>query len=374
MTKTAKNKEVLGQLFDLVVKQAAGAPKPVATGVPGKEPNSGSVSDKHDTVNQNAVGPEHNTPQHHEQKPSTDPAKPTGGKNAEDAATAVEADKSKAAEAAPDAAATAAADATKVADDKGTSAAADANPSVEKLGQDILTLLSKFANNPVATGVPSRDPKWQAVSDKHDTVDQNAVKPETNPQGYHQKPAKDPSVPVASAKSAEEEKQAAEKAASYELGKLWAELVLKEASERQLEQVKEAGRRDFEVLITNAASQLKQAERKTEKVAAHADAETEKQAEAEGAAAFQHLYKQAQIEQALGQIVSQNEALAAKVAEMQQVQVQKEAEFKAALAAKEAELARIQAEEKEQQKFAAMAAHLEQRLVDRLTREMAPGR
>lgn len=362
MTKTAKNKEVLGQLFDLVVKQA-GAPKPVATGIPGKEPNSGAVSAKHDTVDQNAVKPENNTPQHHEQKPSTDPAKPTGGKNAEDATQAAEADTT--ATAAP-------ADVAKVAAEQ-AAPAAEANPSVEKLGQDILTLLGKFANNPVATGVPSRDPKWQAVSDKHDTVDQNGVKPETNPQGYHQKPAKDPSVPVAHAKSAEEEKQAADKAASYELGRLWAELVIKEANERQLEQVKEAGRRDFEVLISNAASQLKQAERKTEKVAS-AEVESEKQAEAEGAAAFQALYKQAQIEQALGQIVSQNEALAAKVAEMQQIQQQKEAEFKAALAVKEAELARVQAEEKEQQKFAAMAAHLEQRLVDRLTREMAPGR
>jgi len=354
MTKTAKNKEVLGQLLDLVTKQAS-APKPTATGVPGKEPNSGAVSEKHDKVNQNAVGPENNTPQHHEQKPSTDEAKPTGGA----------AKKAEEAPAAPDATA-------KVAE--AAAAAPEANVSVEKLGKDILDLVQKFANNPVATGVPSKDPQWKAVSEKHDTVDQNAVKPENNnPQAHSQKPATDPAVPVAHAKSAEEQKAENDKSASFELGRLWGELVLKKAYDEQLEQVKEAGRRDFEVLVAQAAEQMKQASRQSvTKVAS--EAEAEKRAEAEGAAAFQNLYKQAQIEQALGQVLAQNEALVAKVAEFEKAASIKEAEHKAALAAKQAELDRREAEEREQQKFAALASLIEQRIADRLRSEIIGGK
>jgi len=342
MTKTAKNKEILQQLHDLVTK-TAGAPKPVATGVPGKEPNSEAVSEKHDTVNQNAVGPESNTPQKHDQKPSTDPAKPTGGKKAEDEeATAPE----KAAEEAP---------------------AVAANTSVEKLGQDILSMIQKFANNPVATGIPGKDPVSHAVSDKHDHVDQNSVKPENNnPQNHGQKPATDPSVPVATAKSAEE----AEKAASYELGRLWGELVIKQAYDQQLTQIKEAGRRDFEVLVAQAAEQMKSASKQTEKTAAV----SEKQAEAEGAAAFQNLYKQAQVEQAIGQIVAQNEALAAKIAAFEKEAADKEAAHKTALAAKQAELDRRDAEEREQQKFAQFASLIENRIVERMRTEVLSGK
>jgi hypothetical protein len=354
MTKTAKNKEILQQLHDLVVK-TAGAPKPVATGVPGKEPTSEAVSEKHDKVNQNAVGPESNNPQKHEQKPSTDPAKPTGGKKAEDAS-----------EGAAETPSTSEAPEKAASETTPAAPAPEANASVEKIGREIMDMLQKFANNPVATGVPGKDPHSASVSEKHDHVDQNSVKPEhNNPQSHGQKPATDPAVPVAHAKSAQE----AEKVASYELGKLWGELVLKQAYEQQLGQIKEAGRRDFEVLVSSAAAQLKQASKKpTEKVAA--EIETEKQAEAEGAAAFQNLYKQAQIEQALGQIVAQNEALAAKVAAFEKEAAAKEAEHKAALAAKQAELDRREAEEREQQKFAHLASVIENRIIDRMRSEV----
>lgn len=354
MTKTAKNKEILQQLHDLVTK-TAGAPKPVATGVPGKEPESGAVSTKHDTVNQNAVGPENNTPQSHNQKPSSDPAKPTGGKKAEDETAAPTAKEGAAAEPT-----TTAEKTEKVATE---APVAEANTSVEKLGRDILDMIQKFANNPVATGIPAKEPASGAISEKHDHVDQNSVKPENNnPQSHGQKPATDPAVPVAHAKSAEE----AEKAASYELGKLWGELVIKQAYDQQLEQIKEAGRRDFEVLVAQAAEQMKSASKQTEKVAA----DVEKQAEAEGAAAFQNLYKQAQIEQAIGQIVAQNEALAAKVAAFEKEAAAKEAEHKAALAAKQAEIDRREAEEREQQKFAQFASLIENRIMDRMRTEV----
>lgn len=356
MTKSAKNKEILQQLHDLVTK-TAGAPKPVATGVPGKEPDSAAVSTKHDTVNQNAVGPEGNTPQKHDQKPSTDPAKPTGGKKAEDE-TAPAAAKEAAAEATPAAEKT-----EKAAEATPAAPAAEANTSVEKLGRDIMEMIQKFANNPVATGLPGKEPAQVSVSEKHDHVDQNSVKPENNnPQSHGQKPASDPAVPVAHAKSAEE----TEKAASYALGQLWGELVIKQAYDQQLEQIKEAGRRDFEVLVAQAAEQMKSASKQTEKTAADA----EKQAEAEGAAAFQNLYKQAQIEQALGQIIAQNEALAAKVASFEKEAAAKEAEHKAALAAKQAELDRRDAEEREQQKFAQFASLIENRIMDRMRTEV----
>lgn len=361
MTKTAKNQEILQQLHDLVTK-TAGAPKPVATGVPGKEPNSGAVSEKHDTVSQNTVGPEHNTPQNHNQKPSSDPAKPTGGKKAEEATSTETAATSTETPVEEKAAATT--DTTPVA----TPAATEANPSVEKLGKEILELVQKFANNPVATGVPSKDPQWSAVSEKHDTVNQNAVKPENNtPQAHGQKPATDPAVPVAHAKSAED----AEKVASYELGRLWGELVLKQAYEQQLEQVKEAGRRDFELLVAQAAEQMKSASKQTEKTASAVD--LDKQAEEEGAAAFQSLYKQAQVEQAVNQIVAQNEALASKIAAIEKAAQEKEAEFKAALAAKQAELDRREAEEREQQKFAQFASLIENRIIDRIRTDVLAG-
>ena len=356
MDKIAKNKEVLGQLLELVTKQAS-APKPVATGVPGKEPNSGAVSEKHDHTNQNAVGPEHLAPQNHEQKPSTDPAKPTDGKKAEEAPVV--------AVAAPAEVAQKAAEATPV-----VAPAPDANVTVEKLGKDILDLVQKFANNPVATGVPSKDPKWEAVSEKHDHVDQNAVKPETlHPQAHSQKPATDPAVPVAHAKKADEEANA-DKVASYELGKLWGELVIKKAYDDQMAQVKEAGRRDFELLVAQAAAQMKQASRQAEKPAV----DTEKQAEAKGAAAFQNLYKQAQVEQAVAQIVAQNEQMAAKLAEFEKSAAAKETAHQAELQAKQAQLDQITAEEREQQKFASLAQVLEQRIVERLRTEVLTGK
>lgn len=349
MTKTAKNKEILGQLYDLVVKQAS-APKPTATGVPGKEPAFEAVSEKHDHVDQNAVKPETLKPQQHEQKPSTDSAKPTGGKKAEDS--------------------TPEADAAAVTPPEKQ---AEAAPSVEKLGADILALVQKFASNPVATGIPSHDPKWSAVSDKHDTVDQNAVKPENlGPQSHSQKPAKDPSVPVAHAKAASDVD--ADKVASYELGKLWAEMVIKKAQDEQLAQVKEAGRRDFEILISNAAAQMKQAAQKQVKTASvNQVQEVEKRAEAEGAAAFHALHKQAQVEQAINQIVQENRMLAAKLAEAENQKQAVLAEAQKQLQVKEAELAQIKADEREQQKFANLAAVLEQRIFDRFSRELAPG-
>lgn len=347
MTKTAKNKEVLGQLLDLVTKQAS-ATKPVATGVPGKEPDSGAVSEKHDTVNQNAVGPETNTPQKYEQKPSTDEAKPTASaKKAEEAPVT----------------------------DAPAAVAPETNVTVEKLGKDILELVQKFANNPVATGIPGKEPASGAISEKHDTVNQNAVKPEhLGPQAHSQKPATDPAVPVAHAKSAEEQKAEADKVASYELGRLWGELVLKKAYDEQLGQIKEAGRRDFELLVNQAAEQMKQASRQTVKTASAANMETEKRAEAEGAAAFQNLYKQAQVEQAIAQIVAQNEALASKLAEYEKTAAAKEAEYQKQLTVKQAELDRLAAEEREQQKFAALANMLEQRLVERMRSEVLSGK
>jgi hypothetical protein len=68
--------------------------------------------------------------------------------------------------------------------------------------------------------------------------------------------------------------------------------------------MKEAGRRDLDMLIAQAAQELE-----TEKVA-----DTEKQAEAAGAAYFEEIVKQAALEEA----AQENEALKAKVAELSQ--------------------------------------------------------
>jgi F0F1-type ATP synthase alpha subunit len=71
--------------------------------------------------------------------------------------------------------------------------------------------------------------------------------------------------------------------------------------------MKEAGRRDFDVLIAQAAEELQQ----------------EKQAELQGAAHFDELLKQAALEEA----VAENQTLAAKVAEYESFIKQAQEEY-----------------------------------------------
>lgn len=267
MGKLTKHAEVLTQLHSLVKKQAEEAQKNIS-GVPGGDVKSESISDDNDTTNKNSVGPENN-PQGVTQKPSEDASAPVA--NAKSAAD---------------------------------------------LGAEILELIRKEASAE-ATGVPCEDTKPEKVDEKHETVDKNAVKPESNtPQTTgEQKPSADDSKPAADAKTAAAQvDELASKVASYELGRQFCAALLKAASQEtqvdEAELMKQAGRRDFEALIAQAASNLEQDEVQPENTK-----QAEEEAEAAGAAYFEQVLKQAALDEAL----QENTDLKSKVAELASV-------------------------------------------------------
>ena len=297
MAKLTKHAEVLEQLHSMVKKQAEEAQKNVS-GKPGGDVKSVSVGSEHDTTNKNSVGPE-NVAQGYHQKPSEDSAEPLAG--------------------------------SKTAND---------------LGAEILDIIRKQAEaQDSVTGKPG-DVKSEST-DEHKT-DKNKVKPENNSQDYEQKPSTDSSKPLDSAKKAEVEELAA-KVASYELGRQFCAALLKTAAEQQesdeLEMMKEAGRRDFDLMIAEAAENLETAEAQ------------EKQAEFEGAAHFDALMKQAAYEEAL----QQNNQLQAKLAEY-------EAYIKQAEENEYAQIAAIQAQE-QQVKLAESVADI---VLSKLKSEIVP--
>jgi hypothetical protein len=267
MAKLTKHAEVLNQLHSMVKKQAAEAQKNIS-GTPGADVKSVSVSDHHESYNKNSVGPE-NVPQSYSQKPSEDSAEPL-------------------------------------------STAKTAND----LGTEILDIIRKQAEAADSvTGKPG-DVKSESVGDDQENVDKNAVKPENNKQNYSQKGSTDDSKPLANAKKAEVEELAA-KVASYELGRQFCAALLKSAGEQfevnETALMKEAGRRDFDAMIAQAAENLE-----TEKTA-------EKQAALAGASYFDEMLKQAALQEAL----TENEKLAAKVAEYETFVKQAQAEYAA---------------------------------------------
>jgi hypothetical protein len=255
MAKLTKHAEVLNQLHTMVKKQAAEAQKNIS-GAPG-EVKSVSVGDEHESHNKNSVGPE-NTPQGYHQKPSEDPSEPLA--------------KSK---------------------------------TASDLGTEILDIIRKQAEaQDTATGKPGAV-KSESVGDDQENVDKNAVKPENNKQNYEQKASTDSSKPLASAKKAEVEDLAA-KVASYDLGRQFAAAIIKQASETfnidEVEMMKEAGRRDCDEMIAQAAEALQTSESQ------------EKQAEEAGAAYFDEVIKQA----AFNEAIQENEALNVKIAQYEE--------------------------------------------------------
>ncbi len=291
MAKLTKHAEVLSQLHSMVKKQAEEAQKNIS-GAPGEDVKSVSVSKEHDTTNKNSVGPE-NVAQGYHQKPSEDPSEPLAG--------------------------------SKTAND---------------LGAEILEIIRKQADaQDSVTGAPG-DVKSESVGEDKNKTDKNAVKPENNKQDYEQKDSSDSSEPLAKAKKAEVEELAA-KVASYELGRQFCAALLKAAGEAQqqpseAELMKQAGRRDFDLLIAQAAEELEspeQVKQAEEAGAAAFDAyySQEKQAEEAGAAYFDELLKQA----ALEDLSQENEQLKAKLAEYEQLVASAEAEKQAHLKAVE---------------------------------------
>jgi hypothetical protein len=271
MAKLTKHAEVLNQLHTMVKKQAEEAQKNIS-GVPGGDVKSVSVSDEHETTNKNSVGPE-NVAQGYHQKPSEDSSKPLA--NAK---------------------------------------------SASELGTEILDIIRKQAEaQDSVTGAPG-DVKSESVGDNQEKVDKNSVKPENNKQDYEQKASTDESKPLASAKKAEVEELAA-KVASYELGRQFCAALLKAAGEDQrqdeAELMKQAGRRDFDLLISEAAESLEAQAEEEEQV---------KQAEQAGATYFDELLKEAALQEA----AEENKQLKSKLAEYEQFVKEAQAQQEAA--------------------------------------------
>lgn len=266
MAKLTKHAEVLNQLHSMVKKQAEEAQKNIS-GTPGGDVKSVSVGGGHESHNKNSVGPE-NQAQGYHQKPSEDSSEPLAG--------------------------------AKTAGD---------------LGAEILNIIRKQGEaQSSATGAPG-DVKSESVGDDQENVDKNAVKPENNKQHYSQNASTDESKPLASAKKAEVEELAA-KVASYELGRQFCAALLKTAGEQyvpdqELTLMKEAGRRDFDLLIAQAAEDLEDSEKQAEEETYLFEKQAEEDAEVAGAEYFDSVIKQAALEEA----ITENQQLAAKLAE-----------------------------------------------------------
>lgn len=357
MTKTATHKQVLDELYDLVVKEAQQQPpadqapaaattKEASAPRPRSEeadiaPPSEAVSAKHDTTDQNAVRPETSEPQCGEQKPAIKvPASAAG---------------------------------------EVPTAARVIKAPVDKLGQELLDLVNKLANSPAG------DVASQSISNAHDTVNQNAVRPENLTQNSRQAGGADSSIGIPGGNKT----ASAQEQADYELGRQWAQQVIKSAQEREAQMLKEAGSRDLDRMIAQVAQQLKQANTTKIQVKQAADKDLAtlvaaiRQKVAQeyqatvlaaqlGAQRADEAVKQAQFEQAVRLVAEENAANRAKLAELAtqfQAQQQAAAALTEQLRQKEAALATKLAEEKEDQRFAALASHLGQHLVERLTRE-----
>lgn len=336
MTKTASPKEIFTKIRDLVqqstmskeASEVAGTTETAVTenndinkeaasvagnngaaSQPGKDTNFQSVDGKHENHDKNSIGADKHAPQNHEQHKQNDPSTPV-------------------------------------------KAASD----VEKLGTELMQFLEKFAKGgsaPTATGVPGKDTNFQSVSSEHDKENKNNVGADKlAPQHHEQHKQTDPSTPV---KSAEEQ----QKIASEALGRALVQTILKQAADSELQLLKEAGRRDFEMLVATAAEGLAG---KSSKQVKTASVNIEKQAEEDGAAYFQQLKKQAEFEQFIQEVrgleakhaeaIKEVETLRNKVAEAEQAK---------------AKLEKMAAQEEENRKLVAMAELISNSVTDRVT-------
>ena len=220
----------------------------------------------------------------------------------------------------------------------------EVNTDLQKAATEILAMVSKMA----AAEKQSTE-IVKAVSTPAAPVEQNAVKPEelSPKQAPVQKPA---------AKKADEETIDADKVASYEFGKLLAEMSIKQAAEQELSLYKQAGRRDFEQLVNMAAQAMEQNKQAVTKQAEEvAPAMTEKQAEEAGRETFRNLYKQAEVEYSVNQAIEENKQLKEKLASIESAKTAELESFKKQAAEAQAKYDAMIAEQKEAEKFARFA-------------------
>lgn len=289
MAKLSKRAEILETLHSLVDKEAELAQTNIS-GEPGKDTKITSISDSTEHTDKNNVGPEKlNDQQGYEQKPSKDPSEPS-------------------------------------------EAVKSGSEGIDKFAKDILaSIQAKLAEHAQTniSGSPGNDTDISSVSEKTEHTDKNNVGPDklNKDQGFEQKDSTDPAAPTKTGSEAE-------KKASYDLGVAFCEALLKkagdlkEAQDKEVEKqlFKEAGKRDLDTIIAQAAADIELQEKQ---------AQHEKIAEAQGAEAFDALVKQAQLES----LVEENNSLKEKIAHFERLE--KEAQVKTDLEKKEAEVTKI---------------------------------
>lgn len=419
MAKITKQAAFLEQLHSMVTKEASAGK---ATGKPGGDTHPVSVSKETEHVDKNKEGhPEHN-PQEFKQEPAKDPSDPTKThKKAEEAVVAVEAEKQAAAAKSPAAdqmpgtalkAKAPAKEAANSVEQKEAAFPADlkaANkkheaaetPAAEKaehkvastheklaeLGEQLIAAvaeLNKQANAGTATGKPGGDTHPVSVSEATEHVNKNEQgKPEHNPQEFKQEAAKDPSDPTKTHHKAAEQAEL-DKEASFELGRQFARTFLMSKTASHTDMYKEAGRRDFESLIAQAAAELENDEApKQEKQAAAAGAQAYqdmskqaaaeelqvKQAEEAGAQAFYAMAKQAQAEEQANQVKLAYEQQYNQLLAEKQAAEKKNAELAAKLAEHELAIQKQAEEAKLDMKFASWGSRVVDEVISRLKSE-----
>lgn len=304
MAKITKRAEILENLHKLMSKEAEVAQTNIS-GEPLKDTKATQISESTETTDKNNVGPDKlNNEQGYEQKPTSDASEPL----------------------------------------KGAKTASDSQEAINKMASEIMEAINtKLAANAQTniSGKPLEDTKATQISESTETTNKNDVGPDklNKDQCYEQKPTDDKSEPLKGAKKAEDAELAA-KIASFELGRTFCDLLLNQLQKtagakqqvkvaaEEAELLKEAGRRDFDTLIAQAAAELE-----TQQAA---EAEQEKLAEYQGAVAFDELYKQAQLEA----VLEENNSLKVKLAAYEE---------------KEKQLLAKEAAEKEEARFAKMA-------------------
>ena len=412
MPKITKHAEFLETLRTMVTKEATAG---TVTGKPGADTHYTAVSKETEHVNKNEQGHPEKNPQDFKQEASKDKSDPTK-KHSEEQAAEVE----KEAKAAPAGAAQlpdtgkpeVAKDATnktcqKAAEEKPEEKAAEAKPEEKKaeekaaeakpeekkaeekpeenlklaeLGKQLLDAIKqaqaapveKSAEMPKATGKPGADTHPASVSKSTEHVNKNEQgRPENNPQEFKQEKGKD--APLHAGKKAEDVSQEdLDKQASFELGRQFCRSFLQTKVAGNTEVYKEAGRRDFETLIAQAAAELEQEQKQAVQKQAsvvYDEAQAEKLAEEQGAQAFYAMMKQAQEEYQAEQIKQAFDQRISAVAAEKEAALKKAAELEAKLAEKEAAIQKKAEEEKRAQEFHTWGQYVVNEMMDRLSRE-----
>ena len=390
MAQLKKHAAFLEQLHSMVVKEAKAG---TATGKPGGDTHPVSVSESTEHVDKNKEGKPETNPQEFKQEKAKDPSDPTKThKKADETAPEPE----KVAEVEKEAKTVApqvvsngkpeeAKEAPHKVEQKEVKIAAEAptNEKLAELGKQLLeaigTINKQATTAGTATGKPGADTHYTSVDPKHDHVNKNEEgHPEHNPQEFKQEKAKDPSDPTKAGHKAAEEADL-DKEASYALGREFARTFLASKTASSSDMYKEAGKRDFDQLIAQAAAELeneapqfavtqpKSTNVKTAAEVAQVDeAEQIKQAEEAGSQAFYAMLKQAQEEEQANQVKLAFEQRVNQLLAEKQAAELKAAEAISKLAAHEVTMQKKAEEDKLDAKLAALGQGVVESVIARL--------